>query len=217
MYKPHLTSWSYSRYSVYKSCPFKAKCQYIDKIPTPSSPQMDRGNEIHKSLEDYVLGKSKKLHPDVVFMKKRLNEYKSLDAIPEEQVAYNRLWSNVDWFDKQTWLRVKVDLTYWDGNIRKTIDYKTGKEYDSHRDQSDLYALSEFERTKAKDVDVEFIYLDIPKLVRYEYSRKEYPLLKKIWDARGEVITKDKVFKPKPGRHCSWCPFSNAKDGPCKY
>lgn len=217
-YKPHITAWSYSRYSVYKKCPFKAKCQYVDKLHTPSSPQMNRGSEIHKMLENNLRNRKNKISEDFRFMNPVVNEFRKLHAIPEEEIAFDRLWQPTGWFDKNAWLRVKTDVGMWlDENWRGTVDYKTGKEWDDHRDQSDLYALTEFQRFEPEKVDVKFIYVDIPKTVVYEYSITEFELMKEIWNTRGEVMTKDKVFKPRPGGHCRRCPFSKMVDGPCKY
>ncbi len=217
-YKPHLIAWSYSRYSVHHTCPFKAKCQFVDKLPTPASPQMEAGNKTHKAFEDYLLGKRKTVPSKYSFMRSTIDQYKKHKAEAEKEVAFDRLWQPTGWFDKNTWVRSKTDVGFFkDYNYRITVDYKTGKEYDNHREQADLYALIDFHLYQTKYIDVEFIYVDIPKLVRYEYDIEEYPMLLKIWDERGEKVTKDRSFKPKPGIHCNWCAFSKAKGGPCKY
>ena len=59
---PRITSWSFSRWSCYSSCPYKAKLKFIDKLKEPGSPQMDRGTVIHELAEHYV--KAKQVHLD---------------------------------------------------------------------------------------------------------------------------------------------------------
>ncbi len=213
-----LNAWSYSRYSQYKRCPFKAKCIYVDKLPMPESPAMNRGLEIHSMFENFLVNKKSKISPKFSFMRKIINDFRNFEAKAEEEIAYTRLWQLTGWFDKDAWLRVKTDVGFFlEDSWRIAVDYKTGKEWDDHRDQSDLYALSEFQRFEPQKVDVRFIYVDIPKTVTYEYDISEFDMLKKIWNTRGEKMTRDKVFKPRPGGHCRRCTFSKHVNGPCKY
>ena len=55
-----ITSWSFSRWNVYNTCPAQAKYKFIDKLPEPGSPAMDRGSAIHKGVEQYILGAAAK-------------------------------------------------------------------------------------------------------------------------------------------------------------
>jgi len=50
--------WSFSRYSVYKLCPAKARYQIIDKLPQGDAPPLDRGSLIHKQAECYIKGEA---------------------------------------------------------------------------------------------------------------------------------------------------------------
>lgn len=60
MHKPHI---SFSELSVWKSCSFKHKLQYIDKIDlSTSSPHLFYGTILHEALEEYV--KTKKMNID---------------------------------------------------------------------------------------------------------------------------------------------------------
>ena len=64
-----LTSWSFSRYQDYKSCPAKAKYKHIDKLKEPPSPAMERGAAIHNLCEQYVRGTLAKLPPELKLFK----------------------------------------------------------------------------------------------------------------------------------------------------
>ena len=51
-----ITSWSFSRYSVYILCALKAKFAFVDKIKEPGNDAMARGDAIHKQAEAYLKG-----------------------------------------------------------------------------------------------------------------------------------------------------------------
>ena len=59
--------YSYSRLATFKKCPAKFKYSYIDKVDMPFevSPAMERGTEIHNSLEAFMNGHTEQLHPDI--------------------------------------------------------------------------------------------------------------------------------------------------------
>ena len=49
--------WSSSRYTVYDQCPAKAAYKFIDKLPEPPAPALDRGSLIHKQAELFIRGR----------------------------------------------------------------------------------------------------------------------------------------------------------------
>ena len=59
-----LKTWSYSRLGVFEQCKFRAKLQYVDKIPEPARPlpegktehANDRGTRVHEEAEIFVRG-----------------------------------------------------------------------------------------------------------------------------------------------------------------
>jgi hypothetical protein len=51
-----LTTWSYSRLSVFEQCPKRYYYSSIEKIPTPQHPAATRGTNIHIEAENYIKG-----------------------------------------------------------------------------------------------------------------------------------------------------------------
>lgn len=226
-----ITQWSFSRWSTYQKCPALAKYKFIDKLPEPSSPPMERGTAIHKLAEDYTLGTLKKLPPE---LKLFTDEFKQLRKEKhrhiEEQWAFRRDWTECDWFDKDCWVRIKLDAAYINVkyNALIPIDHKTGKFRPENNEeymlQLELYALAGL----AKFPDVEVVsprlwYLDSgiihpnPAEEELIYTPADKPRLIKLWNQRTKPMLHDTTYKPKPNHGCTWCTFSKAKGGPCKF
>lgn len=223
-----ITSWSYSRLQTYEQCPLKAKFSYIDKIPYERGPAQIRGSEIHKMGEDFVMGKSRSLKPELknyaeeFKVAKSATKDKEAEVFVEQQWGLRQDWEPTSWFGKDTWCRVIVDLgIYHDGHI-KLVDHKTGKPYANHKEQLELYAIAGFHKfPDAITANGEMWYLDQPQSevprLNVEFDRADLPKLEKHWANRAKPLLADKRFAPRPGGHCRWCDYSKGKGGPCKY
>lgn len=227
---PQLTSWSYSRWSIYDQCPLKAKLTFIDKIPTPPVPAMDRGNIIHKESENYVDGTVKKLPES---LKTFDNEYKELrklhkkgDVYVELNLNFDKHWNLVlDKWSTDIWCRVKIDIVILkDDQVIHVTDVKTGKVKDEgYLAQLDLYALAIF--LAFDDVDtviVDLWFVDHGVIKPDEdrpitYAHTEIERLKKGWEKRVKKMLADRKFIATPNQFCDWCPFTKSKLGNCKY
>lgn len=214
-----ITSWSYSRYSLYSKCPAKAKYKFIDKMPDPGGPAMERGNLIHKLAEDYTLGNLKKLPPELAKFKDEFTELKKSKPIVEQTWAFTKDWLKTRWDDWQNCaLRIKTDASCVDGTDLYIIDHKTGKKYDDNKEQLELYAVGgALWFPKVKKIITQLWYLDSGEVVDQEFDAKDAPKLQKEWDKRVEPMLNDTRFAPKPSHECRWCPFSKSKGGPCKF
>src|ERR1700722_6270359 len=120
-----ITAWSYSRYQAYTECPAKAKYKFIDKLPEPPAPAMDRGTAIHKMAENYAKGVSKKIPEELKNFTQKFTKLKKAKPIVEQEWAFDKMWKPTDWFGPQAWLRVKMDASYKDQNTLYVIDHKT--------------------------------------------------------------------------------------------
>jgi putative RecB family exonuclease len=235
-----VTSWSFSRYSDYKTCPLKFKLKHLDKMKEPPNAAMERGAAIHKMAEDYVKGLLRKLPPE---LKKFEADFKAARKVyrtaPEQMVvednwAFTADWSVTTWHDwVNCWVRIKLDCAQQvSEGVMDVIDYKTGKFRDDknaeYLEQLELYALSAFlqypgltevrPRLQYLDVGVEYPPRDKPLV----YTQEDVPLLKKRWAARVKPMFNDKSFPPKPNNLCRWCWFGQSKKadggpGLCKY
>lgn len=235
-----ITSWSFSRYNVYRECPYKAKLKFIDKLEEPGSDAMERGNRIHKDAEDFIKGKKKtlpkelKLVGEIVkacrdFFKKRK---KDEDAVCEDTWAFTLAWARTRWDDwKNCASRIKLDFAHVEVRGKKRIliitDWKSGKfkerKNEEYVEQLELYALAGL--LLYPDVDEvwpRLVYTDqnitYPKKEgEIKYTHKDTERLKVTWHKRTSPMLRDTKFAPRPGDHCRFCHFRADNGGPCKF
>lgn len=214
-----ITSWSYSRYALYEECPAKAKYKFIDKLPEPPAPAMERGNVIHKLAEDFTTGKIKKLPPELKLFSDQFTELKKSKPQVEQTWAFTSEWKQTLWNDwKGCKVRIKTDAACVDGDTLYIIDHKTGKLRDGYDTQLSLYATGGFlVHPTVKKISTQMWFLDSGDVVEKDYVAAEGPKLLKEWDKRVVPMLNDTRFAPKPGNACRWCPYSKSKGGPCKF
>lgn len=232
-----LTSWSFSRYNDYKTCPAKAKYKHIDRIKEPPSEAMARGNRIHEMAEHYVKGMLPRLPLELKAMEaefkklKQLYKKKSLPMIVEDNWAFTKTWGESQWNDwVNCWVRIKLDCAHYETpTLMIVTDWKTGKPNDfktaEYMEQLELYALAALLMSAVEDVTVRprlgwldhgtFFPLETADVV--EYTRKDVPALMKAWEKRVKPMMADTKFPPKANSTCKWCFFSASKSGPCKF
>lgn len=238
------TSWSFSRYSLYRQCPLKFKLQNLDKLATgqPKSAALVRGDQIHQLADKYVKGEIARLPAELKLFADLFKESKArLKKTPhlvmaEETLALRSDWSLTTWDDwKGCWVRIKMDyasIVSEDGRPVAIIDdYKTGKFRSDNREeymeQLELYALGaliKWEKLIPDGLIVRprLIYLDHgltypePKDA-IVYPGSQLPALKKTWAKRVKPLLADTKFAPKPNKFCYNCEYSAGKGGPCKF
>ena len=121
-------AWGFSKLDTYRACPAKFAFQYIKKLPSPGSPAMERGSKMHENIESYLNGWVQELMPEVMAWKDSLDELKEKDFKAEQALGFDKDWNKLpDWFHKSTWLRVKMDASYVEGDKGSAIDFKSGK------------------------------------------------------------------------------------------
>lgn len=231
------SSWSWSRYQDWVKCPLKAKLKHIDKLREPSNDAMERGTNIHKMAENYVLGNLRTLPTELRAFKeefaklKKLYKTKKLPLSVEGDLAFTKDWDSTAWNDWQgAWVRIKIDCEHFEApNLLVVTDYKTGKMDERNTAeymlQLQLYAVSGLVRfSHIKDIVVQprILYLDHgvefpPAGEQVQYTLKDLKGLIKDWGKRVAPMFADKRFAPKPNYGCKWCFFSKAKNGNCKF
>lgn len=219
-----LTAWSHSRRHDYDECPAKAKFKYLDKVPEPSSPALERGSSIHKECEAFGTGRIKKLPPALARFAEEFTELAKIrkHLHTETQLAVDARWRPCDWFARETWLRVVLDLWYddpRDPTRRVVIDYKTGKVRPQNVDQLDLYAPAVFAHAPplVEVVDAQLWYLDEGHVDARTYTRADAERLKPRHEQSVKRMLTDTTFKPNPGQACRFCTYQHGKGGPCKF
>jgi CRISPR/Cas system-associated exonuclease Cas4 (RecB family) len=238
--KKKITSWSFSRYSTYKSCPLKAKLMFIDKHKEPGNTAMQRGADIHNMAEDYAKGKLARLPKELKLVGDLLKmlkaQYKKMVNRPiiEDSWAFRVDWSSTTYDDwTGCWLRIKLDAAYFlEATVMKVVDWKTGKfREESNADyleQLELYALAALIlHPHLTEVRPELNYVDHglifpPADKPLIYTQKDVKKLKATWEKRVKPMMNDTVFAPRPNDKCRFCHFGQsgkAKGGPglCKF
>lgn len=232
-----IKSWSFSRYSTYKLCPLKARLAYIDRIPEPSNPAMERGAQIHVLAEKFIKGELNELPEELYKFRKDFRKLKrkykrvTSGVTVEDTWAFTKDWDQTTWNDwVGCWLRVKLDCAEETNDGLLIIhDWKTGKfrpdKNEEYVEQLELYALSAFFMYDHIEVVMpRLVYLDEgtifpePKSAdeaALTFTRDDIPKLKATWEKRVKVMLNDRVFAPRPNNLCRWCHYrkSNAGNG----
>ena len=212
-------AWGFSKLDVYRTCPRKFKYQFIDKLPQPSSPAMDRGSKIHEGLEMFLNGWGS-IPEEAAKWREPLEALKAQPTVKGEQaLGFNKDWTLRDnWFGKDCWLRVKMDAYYFNDKELVAIDYKTGKYRVPSTDQIELYGAAGFALAPyVQTIRTEFWFIDTEETYSQTYKASDVWNLRKKFDKAVEPLYAEEQWKPTPSRECRWCPFSKTRGGPCDY
>lgn len=209
-------SWSLSSLGTWEQCPLKYKFKYLDKIPDKPSDAASRGTNNHALIEAFLKGEVELLPSALSFYQQFLTGLKLYPIFPEHKIAVNAEWQLVNWNDG--WLRCVLDLKLKDGTGVVIYDWKTGKIYDDHNQQKELYAIAaSVEDPEATRVRAVHVYLDLNKHTERTYERSELVFSRRKWEARVAKMQADSTFIPNPTWKCRFCAFSRFKGGPCQF
>lgn len=220
-----INSWSISRWQVFEQCQYRAKLQWLDKIPDlQPKTAADRGSAIHLEGENYVLGKGVLTHnlrhfaPDFTALKTHADAGR---VICEEEWGFDRNWRPCAY--KTAWLRLKCDaVCHLTKQHAVVIDYKTGKRFGNeikHAIQLQLYAVCALIRyPDIEQVTCELWYLDQNELSSFVLHRKQLPKYLAIFDKKGRQFTETTKFKANPNIvTCKYCPYHPDRQGNCEF
>jgi RecB family exonuclease len=220
-----LSSWSYSRWSTYMQCPFKARLQFINKLPTFPHEAMERGSELHKEIDRYLKGEDEVLDNNIVFFRDVIDSLKSRAAESEASWCFRKSWMPTTWDDWDgCWLRVKVDAFIKDDDSILIIDWKTGKHSEAraqeYKQQLELYVLAALKFfPEIENVEADLCWVDNGATEKLTYKRSDgaEATLQKNWEDRTAAMLADSAFSPKPSALCRWCDYSKTNGGPCRF
>lgn len=221
-----IDAWSYSRYALYTLCPLKFKLQNIDKVKTPQSPAMQRGDTIHKGIAAYLKDSSASVPAEALQHKvfeTMLLEMKSWpDKNVEQQWGYTFDMKPTGWFSKgtnHTWFRniLDVGLMYEDMTY-EAVDWKTGKKYDSNEEQMETQALAIMcQFVPVTHVHTRMAYLDSGQEEQADYPATHKQKLIDKWKKKVAPMFSDTVFAPRPNDKCKFCDYARSKMGLCPF
>lgn len=216
-----IEQWSFTRYNDHNKCPYKAGLKHVMKMKEPSSPQAERGIDVHRLGEDYLNKKLKRPPHEFGSFKEDLEVLRANKAVAEPSWSFNAKWKPTGVFAKDVWCRNKIDayMLSKDQKTATVVDFKTGKQRDEHQLQLGLYALAGFiNLPDAEEIRIELWYLDQDHIEESSYFTSDFPKLKAAWKKRVQPMLTDTAFKPKPDpRKCRYCAFNKDNGGPCRY
>lgn len=225
-----ITTWSYSRLSVFEQCKYRAQLQYGQKIPEPERPlppgktehANDRGTRIHTAAELYVKGEVA-FAPELAAFRVEFEALKRLYELGKVSLegdwATNMEWEPTGWTGKDTWQRLKLDaMVLMDPISAVVIDYKSGKRFGNevkHAEQTQLYAVNTFLRyPELEEITTELWYLDQDELTSTTYARDRALRFLPAWNRRATSMTTAIEFPPNPSVFtCKWCPYGAWENG----
>jgi hypothetical protein len=212
-------AWSFSKLDVFRACKQKFKFQFIDKLPSPGSPAMERGSKMHENIESYLNGWTTTLIPETEKWKDALDALKSKNFKAEQALGFDSKWSKLpDWFGKQTWLRVKMDASYIEDDSGKAIDFKSGKYRIPSTEQIELYAIGlHAANPSLSKVSAEFWFLDTGEIYECTYTAEQLMQLRTKYEKYVAPMYVEERWRPEPSNECRWCPYSKTKGGKCVF
>lgn len=213
-------SWSLSRLQCYEKCAAQYKFRYVELLPVGlPGPAAARGTLAHAAMENYIKGELKQLPDEISFYQQFLDNiiaHSDCELVPELKLAVDKEWKPAD-FDGDYWWRGVLDLFLKHPQIVIVYDWKTGKVYDDHQDQREIYSLGIFSHHDVDEVRAVHVYLDHKLNRETIYHRNMVPELREKWTGRVEKMLNDTDLIPSPGFYCRYCNFSRAKGGPCRF
>lgn len=212
---------SFSRLSVFESCPAKFDYLYVSKrVQDQANEASAYGDRVHKVLEakgrqeldESTLSEEGRTTIDRWggLVDKVLN--RDGDKYFEKQMAVNFDLQPVDWFATDVWIRGIADVLIVNNDVAYCLDYKTGKVKDNPTQLQLFAAMVMWHFPKVQTVKTSFLWLKFDEITNAEYKRGH---LEALWSALRPRFLKVQevidlgVFDTKPSGLCPWCP---AKD-----
>ena len=215
-----MSSWSYSRYGLWKQCPKKYKFRMVDGLEEPRMTEGPavRGTEIHKMFENYLLGEIEELDLEFSYYTDFLNQLKDVNVHPEIMLAVDRDWNKVEWDAEDKWFRCILDALTVHEDRAVVYDWKTGREYPDHVNQREVYACAVSSLyPELYEIECYHVYLDSKAMTHSVYHRDQIPALKEKWEGYVQNMFDDTWVPANPSWLCRYCHFRKANGGPCEF
>lgn len=212
---------SFSRLSVFESCPAKFDYLYVSKrVQDQANEASAYGDRVHKVLE----AKGRQELDETTLSdegRTTIEKWGGLvdkvlsrdgDKYFEKQMAVNFDLQPVDWFASDTWIRGIADVLIVNNDVAYCLDYKTGKVKDNPTQLQLFAAMVMWHFPEVQTVKTSFLWLKFNDITNAEYKRRH---LDALWNAMKPRFLKVQevidlgVFDTKPSGLCPWCP---AKD-----
>lgn len=214
---------SFSGLNMYGNCPASFKYKYIDELEAPQplrneAPALYRGLDVHQSMEDYINGDDK-LHEALERHRPFMDLLRAKKATAEQEFCFDRDWADVPFDDRvHGRIRGKLDAVFIEDDVATLVELKTGRRYDIHQQQLELYCLATLLLyPEISKVDGMVFYVD-GGIRPIEISRARPMLLpmQHTWQRKMNACQPPQPYPVKPNWKCKFCPYSKRKEGPCE-
>lgn len=209
---------SFSSIKMYMNCPLRYYHQRVRKaVSDPGSEATHYGERIHKFLEDRLKTNTELPQEAAVYegLVSAILKGMKGELLVEQELTLNAELKPTGWFDKDAWLRTKIDVLVLDTKRAAVLDWKTGKRKPDF-DQLELYALQIFSHyPEVERVSVGFVWLKDKAMDREEYLRQDAAdlwtkLLAQI--NRIEKSLETSTWPARPSGLCRFCPARHLCD-----
>lgn len=206
-------SHSYTSIKMFENCPKRYFHQRIEKSVQDKGGEASLyGERVHKNLEDR-LKTGVELPADCATMEPvcRKLEAAAGDAgvLAEQEMTLNEQLEPTGWWDKDAWLRSKIDVLAVRGSTAAMVDWKTGKRRPDF-DQLEMFALQVFKHYEdVERVRTTFVWTKTKDTDSKVFTRDdEAPLWQKLLTkiTRIEQALEAENWPARPSGLCPWCP-----------
>ena len=202
---------SFSGFELFDTCP---KRYYHLKVARDVKEEDGEaslaGTRDHKSLEDRLMEGT----PLPPHLKKHEDKCEvilnsGLIVKAEQELAIDKELQPCDWWHRDAFLRVKVDVALYSATTAALLDWKTGKRKPKNF-QLELGSLAQWiHYPTIKSTQAAFLWLRDDASDAQTYTRKDdYDRILAKLKAKAERIDEamdEGVWQAKPGYHCNWC------------
>ena len=220
-------TYSYSKLSCFKECPYKYKLKYIDHISTPfnDSPVFEKGRYIHSILEHWPsVPEFSFLFPEVQSKKDDylsqiqtvITTQKNIKFLLSEEVCLRREYTfyldsnfkEVPTKDESLYNGV-IDYV---GRFNKSlllVDWKSGQTQNSASfDQLEFYSLWAFNKfNKINRVNCFLMFVEQNKFKNLTIQKKDQEKIQDKYKSMIEKINTTDQFLKNRSSKCEWCPY----------
>ena len=203
-----------SSINCFKTCPKQFQEKYLcGNYRDYSSPATQRGNLIHKNIENFLIN-NEELLVEIQHLNPFLDKIKSGsgEILVEQKLAIDKSGKSCNYKSPDAYLRSISDCIVINDaqETIRVIDWKTGKRRNySYQADAIVKCLRGNPKYKNYDIKVLFYFVDLVDLARhdiYEYSDID-TILNKI-----DVCIQEDNFEPTPSGLCQgWCPVKTCK------
>jgi CRISPR/Cas system-associated exonuclease Cas4 (RecB family) len=214
---------SYSGMNLYGQCPSAFNRRYILKEETKGdgkpSEAMLRGTRVHRGVEHFLLGKEEDIPEEAESFRGLFYALRDeRDATPEQRFCFTDDWGTTTFGDSANGkVRGMLDIAYEHDGTCHVFEIKTGKIYEEHAKQRNLYALAGLLLyPDTHTVRCTLLYLDGALEKSVEISRDKVGSWEYYWDQKIKAVQPPQPYTATPSWKCRFCEYNVDAGGTCK-